>query len=158
LKHIFSLPLLALFGLVTPAQADFASFETAFVKNCLQALPDMKQAITDFESQGWSKHAGANGGEFEYYKNGTAVFLTFGNYNDTGLQSGCTIVDETVSLVEVEEVLDHALDKYFDGQWHKENGNWGLVWLLPVDTGTVVFSIQEDLSGNGGGVSFELRP
>lgn len=137
-------------------QADFASFENAFIEICLQALPDMKQAITDFDNQGWNRYIGVDEGEFEYYKNGTSVFLYAGHSLDTGLRLGCTIMDENVSLIEVETSLEFALERYFEGRWQEGNSEWGIVWSSLVDAGTVVFTIQEDLSGNGGAVSFEI--
>ena len=152
------LPILALFSVNTPAHADFQSFEMAFAEVCLQALPDLKQAISDFNAQGWIGYAGAGNGEFEYSKNGTVVFLTSGDIQDTRLQPGSTVMDEEVSLLEAQTSLERALGRYFEGRWRKGSNQWGHVWRLLVDTGTVVFTIQQDLSGNGGAVAFELRP
>lgn len=157
MNRIFSLSILALLGLPVAAQADFPSFETAFIKICLPALPDMKQAIIDFDDQGWDGYAGADEGEFEYHKNGTSVFIVSGDPYDSSMQPGCTVMDENVSLLEVKWSLELALDKYFEGQWQTGSSEWGPVWRLLVGTGTVVFTIQENPSGKGGGVSFELR-
>lgn len=157
MNRIIAFPILVIFGLPAPAQADFSSFETAIIEICLPALPDMKPAIAEFDSRGWQGFAGADEGEFEYYKNGTAVFIISSNAYETGMQPGCTVIDENVSLFEAKLSLELALDKYFEGRWQTGNNQWGPVWRLLLETGTVVFTVQEDPSRNGAAVSFELR-
>jgi len=147
--------ILAITLLATPALADTASFEQAFTDICLQSLPTMAPARDGFRANGWSEVQGAGANEFEYSKDTTHVYLLIGQPDE---QPGCTVMDESISELEVKWALELALDKYFAGSWKEGKGfNDTPAWRLLQDTGTVIFNIQEGMGG-GAAISFELRP
>jgi len=72
-------------------------------------------------------------------------------------QPGCTVMDETISIAFVNKVLVTALDA--DSlDWRKGSATGGSeMWRALTDLGTVYISYDEDTSGEGGAISFELH-
>ena len=156
IKRIALTASITLISLTTTAHADEASFLEGF-QICMQEAPTMLDLWTSLEGSGWSEHPGMSEVERQHNKGDTNVFSLTGPPLD---QPGCTIMDETVSTAFATKLLVTTLTANYPGRWAAgENAVMGTpVWRLLTDVGTLEFSIDEDLSGAGASIGFELRP
>ncbi|MCP5037431.1 MAG: hypothetical protein GY945_07510 [Rhodobacteraceae bacterium] len=155
MKKAFLSTLAAITLMGSSAQADLASFERAFTGICLGSLPDLRSAPALFKSEGWDGYAGADPGEYEFYKGGTSVFLAA---SQQGGQPGCTVMDDALARVQALWLMELWLNKHHQGSWKQGTDEYGPVWRLLLEEGTIVFHLADDPNGEGGAsVSFELR-
>lgn len=154
-KHLIPAFLVAT-ALGNPAQADEASFVQGFANVCTQfVMFGLGGTMEAFAGYGWHLTAGADLGDYEAYKNGTTAFVAT---SATGRQPGCTIMDENVSIATARDLLIRTLDISYPNAVKGTGSGGGEVWRALRENGTLIFSIQEDLSGSGSSISFELRP
>lgn len=138
------------------ARADEASFVQAFANVCTQFVSSgLGGSMEAFVGHGWQVTAGADLGEFEAFKDGTNVFVAT---SATGGQPGCTVMDETVSRSVARKLLTRTLELNFANAVKGTGYNNTEVWRVARSDGTLVFSVDTDLSGSGAALLFELRP
>jgi hypothetical protein len=66
-------------------------------------------------------------------------------------------MDETTSVAQAATVLAQRLSTFLPASWAQVDGDYGTYWKLDVPQGYLAFVVQEDLSGAGSAISFELR-
>jgi hypothetical protein len=141
-------------GLALPAQADLASFELAFTGLCFRSVPDLTDLPATFTAKGWQGYAGADHGEFEFYKDGTAVYLRAVKMDEG---PGCTVSDPDLAPIQAQWILELALGKYFPGQWEAGTGYSGQpAWYLREAGTTTTFYVNNGMDG-GAAISMEIR-
>jgi len=137
-------------------KADEASFVQGFANVCNQfTIFGLGGSMEAFVGYGWDIYPGADLGEYEAYKNGTAAIVAT---SATGRQPSCTIMDETVSMAFARDLLERTLDLNFSTVVKGTGYNGGEVWRALTEKGTLIYSVQEAMGGTGAAISFELRP
>jgi len=153
LKYVYLVVAVSL-GLPAPAIADQASFIAAF-NICFDNVLTTPGIRQDFAKAGWQEIPGMSPEEFEYDQTGTHIYL-----RDTDLieQPGCTVMDENVNIDLAYKLLVTSLEASAY-QWSKGLGtDGGDAWRILTDIGTVIYTLDKDMSGAGAAISYEVRP
>lgn len=138
----------------SPAFADQDAMRAAFNDYCMAFQPSMIGAAEALQDAGWDGVAGADKGEYEFYKGDLSVFVATSQATP---QPGCAVMDEATSITQASAIVTQTLSSFPPASWGLVNGDYGPFLQLFVEEGYLAIMVQEDMSGAGSAISFELR-